>query len=152
MARMFLAESDGWMDCLSLAVSPDRLFLCKCCGLSIVEAKCPCIVRSEKIYVKDTFDWFDFLDDFYWKPRLKRYLKYFTEMQAEIWVCVVCHGFSIVWTQGGPQPLSMSELNLTWNFVLILWTVLHCFTKSFVLPCLLGYRTFLIAQSATKRF
>ena len=49
------------MDCLSLAVSPDRLFLCKCCGLSIVEAKCPYIVRSEKIYVKDTFDWVDFL-------------------------------------------------------------------------------------------
>ena len=41
------------MDCLSLAVSPDRLFLCKCCGLSIVEAKCPYIVRSEKISVKD---------------------------------------------------------------------------------------------------
>ena len=129
MTRMFLAESDGWMDCLSLAVSPDWLFLCKCCGLSIVEAKCPYIVRNENIYVVDIFDWVDFLDDFHGKCRLKRSHKYFTQMQAEIWVCGVCHGFFIVWTQGGPQPLSMSELNLTWNFVLILWTVLHCFTS-----------------------
>ena len=28
-----------------------------------------------------------------------------------------------------PQPLSISQLKLTWNFVLILWTVLHCFTS-----------------------
>ena len=30
-------------------------------------------------------------------------------------------------------PLTMSELNLTWNFALMLWTILHCFTSH--LPC-----------------
>ena len=34
-----------------LAASPDGLFLCKCCGLSIVEAKCPYTVRNENIHV-----------------------------------------------------------------------------------------------------
>ena len=44
-----------------LAASPDGLFLCKCCGLSIVEAKCPYSVRNENIHIKDTFDRVDFL-------------------------------------------------------------------------------------------
>ena len=55
-----------------LTTSPDGLFLCKCCGLSIVEAKCPYTVRNEHIHVKDTFDRVDFLEDFHGKPRLKR--------------------------------------------------------------------------------
>ena len=51
-----------------LAASPDGLFLCKCCGLSIVEAKCPYSVRNENIHIKDTFDRVDFLEDFNGKP------------------------------------------------------------------------------------
>ena len=52
-----------------LAASPDGLFLCKYCGLSIVETKCLYTVRNENIHVKDTFDRVDFLEDFHGKPR-----------------------------------------------------------------------------------
>ena len=131
-----------------LAVSPDGLFLCKCCGLSIVEAKCLYTVRNENIHVKDTFDRVDFLEDFHGKPRLKRSHKYYTQMQAQMWVCGVCHGFFIVWTQGG--PLTMNELNLTWNFILMLLTILHCFTSHLYCLAFWGTGTFLIAQSAIK--
>ena len=47
-----------------LAASPDGLFFCKCCGLSIIEAKCPYTVRNQNIHDKDTFDLVDFLEDF----------------------------------------------------------------------------------------
>ena len=32
-----------------LAASPDGLFSCRCCGLSVIEAKCPYSVREQKI-------------------------------------------------------------------------------------------------------
>ena len=121
-----------------LAASPDGLFLCKCCGLSIVEAKCPYTVRNENIHVKDTFDQVDFLEDFHGKPRLKRSHKYYTQMQAQMWVCGVCHGFFIVWTQGGPPHYERVELDM--EFCLNVVNNITLFYKSFVLPCLLGYR------------
>ena len=121
-----------------LTASPDGLFLCKCCGLSIVEAKCPYTVRNEHIHVKDTFDRVDFLEDFHGKPRLKRSHKYYTQMQAQMWVCGVCHGFFIVWTQGGPPYYERVELDM--EFCLNVVNNITLFYKSFVLPCLLGYR------------
>ncbi|KAK2552801.1 Exonuclease [Acropora cervicornis] len=121
-----------------LAASPDGLFLCKCCGLSIVEAKCPYTVRNENIHVKDKFDQVDFLEDFHGKPRLKRSHKYYTQMQAQMWVCGVCHGFFIVWTQGGPPYYERVELDM--EFCLNVVNNITLFYKSFVLPCLLGYR------------
>ena len=51
-----------------IAASPDGLFFCKCCGLSIIEAKCPYTVRNQNIHDKDTFDLVDFLEDFNGKP------------------------------------------------------------------------------------
>ena len=32
-----------------LAASPDGLFICKCCGLATVEAKCPYSVQNDNI-------------------------------------------------------------------------------------------------------
>ena len=121
-----------------LAASPDGLFLCKCCGLSIVEAKCPYSVRNENIHVKETFDRVDFLEDFHGKPRLKRSHKYYTQMQAQMWVCGVCHGFFIVWTQVGPPLYERIELDM--EFCLTVVNNITLFYRSFVLPCLLGYR------------
>ena len=79
-----------------LAASPDGLFLCKCCGLSIIEAKCPFTVRNENIHDKDIFDRVDFLEDFNGKPRLKHFNKYYIQMQAQVWDCGVTHGYFIV--------------------------------------------------------
>ncbi|CAH3151806.1 unnamed protein product, partial [Porites lobata] len=90
-----------------LAGSLDGLFFCHCCGLATLEAKCPYSVRNENIHEKKTFDRVEFLEDFNGKPRLKRSHKYYTQMQAQMWVFVN---------------------NIT------------LFYKSFVLPCLLGYR------------
>ena len=82
---------------------------------------------------------------FPWETQLKRSHKYYTQTEAQMWNCGVWHGFFIVWTQGG--PLCMSELNLTWNFVLMLWTILQCFTSHLYFLACWGIGTFLIAQS-----
>ena len=116
-----------------LVASPDGLFLCKCCGLSIVEAKCHYTVRNENIHVKDTFDRLDFLEDFHGKPRFKRSHKFYTQMQAQMWVCGVCHGFFIVWTQAGPPYYERVELDM--EFCLNVVNNNTLFYKSFVLPC-----------------
>ena len=88
-------------DYLYLAASPDGLYLCKCCGLSVVETKCPYTVQNENIHLKDTFDWVDFGEDFDGKNRLKRSHKYYTQM----WVCGVCHGFFYCLDTGWPSFL-----------------------------------------------
>ena len=91
-------------------------------------------VQNENIY--DIFDRIDFLEDFHWKPRLKRSHKYYTQTQEKMWVCFVCHGFFIGWTQGGLPFYERVELDMEF------WPVnnIALFYKSLVLPCLLGYR------------
>ena len=64
--------------------------------------------------------------------------KYYTQMQAKMWVCGVCHGFFIVWTQGVPSYYERVELDM--EFCLNVVNNITLFYKSFVLPCLLGYR------------
>ena len=59
-------------------------------------------------------------------------------MQAQMWVCGVCHGFFIVWTQGGPPLYERIELDM--KFCLTVVNNITLFYKSFILPCLLGYR------------
>ena len=103
-----------------------------------MEAKCPFSVRNENIHVKETFDRVDFLEDHNGKPRLKRSHKYYTQMQAQMWVCGVNHGFFIVWTLGGPPLYERVELDM--EFCLNVVNNITLFYKSYVLPCLLGYR------------
>ena len=55
-----------------------------------------------------------------------------------MWVCGVKHGFFIVWTQVAPPLYERVELDLT--FCLNVVNNITLFYKSFVLPCLLGYR------------
>ena len=59
-------------------------------------------------------------------------------MQAQMWVCGVCHGFFIVWTKGAPPYYERVELDM--EFCLNVVNNITLFYKSFVLPCLLGYR------------
>ena len=121
-----------------LAASPDGLFYCRCHGLSIIEAKCPYAVRNDNIHVKETYYRVDFLEDFNGKPCLKRTHKYYTQMQAQMWVVGATHGYFIVWTQGGPLFYERVELDI--EFCLNVVSNITLFYKSFVLPCLLGYR------------
>ena len=131
-----------------LAASPAGLLMCKCCGLATVEAKCPFSVRNYNIHVKETFDRVNFLEDVNGKPCLKHSHKYYTQMQAQMWVCGASHGFFIVWTVGGPALYERVELDM--GFCLNVVNNITLFYKSFVLPCLLGYRDILECPKCAK--
>ena len=83
-----------------LAASPDGMFNCKCCGPATIEVKCPYSVRLENILEKEVYQQVGFLEEFNGKPRLKRSHKYYTQVQAQMWITNVDHSFFIVWTEG----------------------------------------------------
>ena len=95
-----------------------------------------------------SFDRVDFLEDFHGKPRLKRSHKHYTQMQAKMWVWGVCHGYFIVGTQGGPPFYERVELDM--EFCLNVVNNITLFYKSFVLPCLLGYRNIFTCPKCNK--
>ena len=121
-----------------LAASPDGCFTCRCCGPATVEVKCPYSVRTENILNKDVYKRVEFLEDNNGQPRLKRTHKYYTQVQAQMWMCNVDHCFFIVWTEGHKPFYERVELDQ--NFCESVISNLTVFYKSYVLPCLLGYR------------
>ena len=121
-----------------LAASPDGIFICKCCGPSTLEAKCPYSVRNENIHLKEVYDRVDFLEEHNGCPRLKRTHKYYSQKQAQMWVRGVDHGWFIVWTQGN-KPL-IERITFDRDFVATRVNAITLFYKAYVLPCLLGYR------------
>jgi hypothetical protein len=88
-----------------LAGSPDGLFQCKCCSPATIEVKCPYSVKDAAILKKDVYTRVEFLEDCNGQPRLKKTHKYFTQVQAQMWICNVNHCFFIVWTEAGADPV-----------------------------------------------
>ncbi|XP_078351998.1 uncharacterized protein LOC144636679 [Oculina patagonica] len=140
------------------AASPDGLFycrsgalhghFCRCHGLSIIEAKCPYLVRNGNLHVKETYNRVDLLEDFNGRPRLKSTHKYHTQMQAQMWFVGATHGYFIVWTQG--EPLFYERVELDIEFCLNVASNITLFYKSFVFHVCWGTGTFLGAQGADK--
>ena len=79
-----------------LGASPDGLLTCKCCGPATVKIKCPYSVRHDNIMERNVFERADFLEDHHGSPRLKRSHKYYTQVQAQMWICGVSHSFFVV--------------------------------------------------------
>lgn len=121
-----------------LAASPDGLFICDCCSPAVLEVKCPFSVRDQDINVKDNYKRVDFLEDAEGRPRLKRSHKYYTQMQAQMWVTGADHGFFIVWTKGY-KPM-YERVDLDRAFCTIVINNITLFYKTYVMPCMLGYR------------
>ena len=82
-----------------LAASPDGLFVCDCCSPAILEVKCPFSVKEENINLKAAYKRVDFLEEVDGSPRLRHTHKYYTQMQAQMWVTGTNHGYFIVWTK-----------------------------------------------------
>lgn len=80
----------------------------------------------------------EFLENNNGQPRLKRTHKYYTQVQAQMWMCNVDHCFFIVWTEGHKPFYERVEFDQ--NFCDGVIGNLTVFYKSYVLPCLLGYR------------
>jgi hypothetical protein len=131
-----------------LAASPDGLFTCKCCDPATVEIKCPYSVRNDNIMEKDVYRHVDFLEEHDGSPRLKRSHRYYTQVQAQMWVCGASHSFFVVWTLGH-RPL-YEEIKLDKDFMTKLINNLTMFYKAYVVPCILGYRDILQCPKCEK--
>ena len=96
------------------------------------------IVRDSDLFSQDVYKKVDFLEQVDGNLRLKRSHKYYAQVQGQMWVCGVQQCYFIVWTQFN-KPL----------YEKILFDHAHCdslvnkltiFYKTYVLPCLLGFR------------
>ena len=121
-----------------LAASPDGLFKCKCCPPATIEVKCPFFVRKEDISKKEIIGKVNFLEDCNGEPQLKRSHKHYTQVQFQMWVTNTTHCFFVVWTDGH-DPL-IERINLDLNYILPVINNATIFYKTYVLPCILGYR------------
>ena len=79
-----------------LVVSPDGLFSCKCCGIAVLEAKCPYCIKDQ--HIKENYEKVDFLEMCDGNLRLKRSHRYYSQLTTEIALKGCSHGFVIVWT------------------------------------------------------
>jgi hypothetical protein len=131
-----------------LAASPDGIFVCGCCGPATVEIKCPYSARNESLFEQSVIKRVEFLEEHNGKPRLKRTHKYYTQVQAQMWVCGMDHCFFIGWTNGH-SPL-YETIQLDEEFCLSVVNNLTLFYKTYVLPCLLGYRSILLCPKCDK--
>ena len=121
-----------------LAGSPDGLFTCKCCTPATLEIKCPYSVRNDNIMEKEIYEKVDFLEDNNGIPQLKRTHRYYTQVQAQMWLCGVKHAFFVVWTMGG-KPF-YEKIKFDQAFITKVVNSLTLFYKAYALPCILGYR------------
>ena len=121
-----------------LAASPDGLFACDCCSSAIIEVKCPFSVKEENINLEGTYKRVEFLEGVDGVPRLKRTHKYYTQMQAQMWMTGTTHGYFIVWTKGHMPFYERVEFDK--DFFSAVLNNVTLFYKTYALPCLLGYR------------
>jgi hypothetical protein len=131
-----------------LAAPPDGMFRCDCCGASTVEVKCPYSVRMDNINEKSMYDKVEFLKEHEGKPRLKRSHKYYTQVQAQMWVCNVRQCFFIVWTEGHRALHEKTIFDK--DFCKLIINNLNIFYKAYVLPYLLGYRDIYLCAKCEK--
>ena len=131
-----------------LAASPDGMFSCRCCGHATVEVKCPYSVRNESLFEKEVFKRVEFLEDHNGQPRLKRSHKYYTQVQAQMWVCGVSHCF-FYWVAEGHGPL-YETIQFDAAYCSRVVNNLTLFYKTYVLPCMLGYRDILLCPKCEK--
>ena len=77
-----------------LGVSPDGLVSCDCCGVSVIEVKCPFCVKS---YMVDTVSYLE--KDIEGKLTLNQNQQYFYQVQTQPGVCRLESAYFVVWTE-----------------------------------------------------
>uniref|UniRef100_A0A3Q1ED01 YqaJ viral recombinase domain-containing protein n=1 Tax=Acanthochromis polyacanthus TaxID=80966 RepID=A0A3Q1ED01_9TELE len=78
-----------------LGVSPDGFVSCDCCGVSVLEVKCPFCVRNDS-----KLDNLIYLDkDSEGKLTLNRNHQYFYQVQTQLGVCKMESAYFVVWTE-----------------------------------------------------
>ncbi len=95
-------------------------------------------MRNDGIMEEEVYKKVDFLQDNNGIAQLKRTHRYYTQVQAQMWLCGVEDAFFVVWTMGG-RPL-YEEIKFDQAFITKVVNSLTLSYKAYALPCILGYR------------
>lgn len=79
-----------------LGASPDGLVSCDCCGVSVIEIKCPFCVKPDKL---DSVTGFYLKKDDEGKLTLNRNHQYYYQVQTQLGVCELESAYFVVWTE-----------------------------------------------------
>ena len=113
-----------------LGASPDGIVSCRCCGNGVLEIKCPFKHRSSPLTTAFADGQFC-LDKAY---QLKADHGHYVQLQMQMFVCGVQHGFLVVWT---PVDSAIVLVPRNEHFIQEMIVKLDCLWKTAVLPELL---------------
>ena len=126
-----------------LAASPDGLFKCRCCGVSVVEVKCPYSIRDQEI--AEGYDKTDFLEMRDGSVKLKTSHKYFSQITMLMALAPAKQTYFVVWTTKGLLTDTIEFSAEHWNNLHLNATL---FFGSYVLPVLLEKESYVAARNA----
>ena len=119
-----------------MGASPDGLLECKCCGLGLVEVKCPlCIQQSSLGEAVDAVSNFCLEQKSDGKYQLKRDHRYYYQCQLQIFVTKRSFCDFVVWTT---DELHVERLTLDDTLITSALPSAESFFKLCILPELLG--------------
>ena len=119
-----------------LGASPDRVVSCNCCGIFVLEVKCPhCLIsRNKKLCENENKSFcLEKLED--GRLRLKRDHAYFYQDQAQLGVSEYDDCFFVVWTESNLHVESISLDETVWQEIC---DRSELFFKRAILPELVG--------------
>ena len=110
---------------------------CECCGISVVEIKCPS--KLENVSVNDGYAQTDFLikegDNIVLK---KTSHKYYTQILMQMAMVGAKHGYFVTWSKHDPDNPLIEKIVLDMDKWSQIQTNVCYFYKKYVMPCLLG--------------
>ncbi|XP_070175403.1 uncharacterized protein [Littorina saxatilis] len=113
-----------------LGASPDGIASCGCCGKGVLEIKCP--YKHRLVPLSSALADREFCLDT--ARRLKKNHAYYAQIQMEMYVCGVQHGFFVVWT---PIDCAIIRIARDQDFIHKMIQTLDVLWKTAVLPELL---------------
>ena len=119
-----------------LGASPDATIHCKCCGLGVVEVKCPLCAQEasfERSMIETKHFCLEKQHD--GKYQLKRNHAYYYQCQLQLFVTGYSFCDFVVWTE---QELHIERITLHETLIQSTLPIVKKFYKLYILPGLLG--------------
>ncbi|XP_057306787.1 uncharacterized protein LOC130644983 isoform X1 [Hydractinia symbiolongicarpus] len=111
-------------------VSPDAVINCSCCGLGVVEIKCPYSLRETGLQKEIVSNKFYIKKSSYGTLSLDNNYQYYSQVQHKMYVCGVSHCDFVVWT-----PIEFVILRIYVDQMFIAEMVKKC--SEFWMKCIL---------------
>ena len=130
---LYIRESGLWINPMypHLGASPDGIVSCICCGVGVIEIKCPYCKRNDTLC--DTSDSKGFCVETLVDGtcQLSRNHSYYYQVQTQIFVCDEQFADFVVWSQ---KDIHIERVYRNEDFWATITTQAHCLFQSAILP------------------